>query len=330
MRLLPVAIFPLMLTSAWGQIPEPPPFSIGIVHRNGNLYPLMAFDGKDWSLITLIRKEATWTENQYHTSREWTLWLEGSGHYFEQLSPVQIELATTGVIPFEALCLGGPGAKTRVVATDAEDLSGSKVASSRGCPESPRGIATTSKTRPKQVTNVDIEGGSIEVRRVKTWLLEAFNELESNRFEKPHREYDMNSGRFVDTGKTVAEHLEPRWSAEERRDTPLKFHRFSRIQGNGAIYYYFDLTRSYAPHLHEGSAVLMGWARATGDEMAWLTQSFFLIGGSPKISRDKPLLFWRHGGAIDVFVRQYWWEGGQHRLVRIEDNTVEELVTWEF
>lgn len=321
----------LMLTWAFGQTPQPsPPFSVGIVQRNGDLDPLIAFNGKDWAIIALVHELSTFTENQYQTTGEWTLWYEDSGHMDGQLSPVRIELATTGVISYEATCSAGPGARTRVVATDAEDLSESREACSWCCPEDMRGIATTSKSRPDLVSSLDAEGCSIEARQVKAWLLRAFNELEFNQFEKPYREYDENTESFVGTGKTLAEHLEPHWSAEERRDTRLKFLRFSRIQGDDATYYYFDVKRSYAPHLHEGSAVLMGWVRDTGDEMAWLTQKFSLIAGSPKISRDKPLLFWRHGGFIDVLVRQYWWEGGQHRLIRIEGDSVEELAAWEF
>lgn len=170
----------------------------------------------------------------------------------------------------------------------------------------------------------------IEARQIKAWILETFNDLEKKRFAQTHYAYDGKTDDFINTGKTLAEYLEPRLSAKKRRGLPLEFYDSSRIQGAHATYYYFEVKRDYYKHLEQGfpaAAYLQGWVRAAGDEMVWLTREFAVTDPDPKeISWDTPLLFWRHGNAIDVLVKRSEWESGLYLILKLANDTVDEVM----
>lgn len=308
--------------------PEPsPPFAVGIVQANGNLVPLATFDGRDWSRIDLAEDWRNGT--RVKSTGEWTLWYESSDPGSPQLFPARIKIATTGLIATEPRC----NARMFALATDARNLRESLVTCKYCCPEPKRGIATTSKSRPDLVAGLDTDGAagrSIEARQIKAWILESFNELEKKRFAKPHYAYDDKTDDFINTGKTLAEYLEPRLGAEKRRGLPLKFYDSSRIQGAHDTYYYVEVTRDYYEHLRQefpAAAYLQGWVRATGDEMVWLTQNFAVTDPDPKeISWYAPILFWRHGNAIDVLFKCSQWGSGYYGILRIENETVNEVM----
>ena len=303
-----------------------PAFTVGIVEANGNLVPIAAFNGRDWSHIDLAED---WINGeQVKSTGEWTLWYERSDPDSPQLSPASIEIATTGLIATEPRC----NPRMFVLATDAGNLRESLVTCKYCCPEPKRGIATTSKSRPDLVASLDTEGAagrSIEARQIKAWILETFNDLEKKRFAQTHYAYDDKADDFINTGKTFAEYLEPRLSAEKRRGLPLELYASSRIQGAHATYYYFEVKRDYYEHLRQefpAAAYLQGWVRASGDEMVWLTQKFAVTDPDPKeISWDDPILFWRHGNAIDVLSKRSQWESGYYGILRIENDTVNQV-----
>ena len=236
--------------------PEPsPPFTVGIVQANGNLVPIATFDGEDWSRIDLAED---WRNGvRVKSTGEWTVWYENPGPssesphkalaWIDRLSPVRIEIATTGLIASKPRCNHGDG--IFAMATDAGDRSKSLIECDYCCPEPKRGMATTSKSPPDRVARLEIESG--DGRRIAAQIKDTFNELEHKAFEGTHTEYDDKSETFINTGKTLAEHLEPRLSAEKRIRLPLRFDDTFRVEGINATYYYIEVTRDYYKHLRE-------------------------------------------------------------------------------
>ena len=205
--------------------PEPsPPFAVGIIQANGNLVPITTFDGEDWSRIDLAED---WRNGvRVKSTGEWTVWYENPGPspesphkalaWIDRLSPVRIEIATTGLIASKPRCNHGYG--IFVMATDAGDRSKSLIECDYCCPEPKRGIATTSETPPNLVERLDPEGE--DTRRIATQILESFNELEN---------YALH-GIPIDVGRTIADYLEPRLNSEKRIRIPLRFDAAYRIQ----------------------------------------------------------------------------------------------------
>ena len=318
--------------------PEPsPPFKVGIVEANGNLVPVATFDGEDWSHIDLAEDWRNGT--RVKSTGEWTLWYENPGpspesphralSWIDRLSSVRIEIATTGVIASEPRC--NHGDRIFAMATDAGDRSKSLIECDYCCPEPKRGFATTSNSPPDRVTRLDPE--SEDGRRIAAQILDTFNELENKALEgTPYYEFDDKTFECIDTDKTLAEHLEPRLSAEKRFRLPLRFDKVFRIQGINTTYYYIEVNRSYYDQLREecnegmtGYSLLQGWVLATADELVWLTQSFALTDPDMKGQQfDRPILFWRRGNVVDVLVNRSHWDGGWYIILTIDDDTVNE------
>ena len=305
--------------------PEPsPPFKVGIVQANGNLVPLVTFDGEDWSRVDLA--EDWRSGRRVQSTGEWTLWYESSDPGSPQLFPASIEIATTGLIATEPRC--NYGDRIFALATDAGDLRESLVTCKNCCPEPKRGIATTSKSPPDRVARLDPENE--DDRRVAAQILDIFNELENKEFERTRHEYDDKTGKFISTGKTIAEHVDPRLSSEKRIRLPFAFDDTIRVEGINTTYYYIEVTRGYYEQLKEEfpyAAFLQGWVRATADELVWMTQRFELTEMEQKdISYDTPILFWGHGDVVDVLFERSQWGSGYYGILRIDNDTVNELI----
>jgi len=323
--------------------PEPSqPFAIGIVEAHGILRPIATFDGEDWSVIYGKHlAEARRSGKRVKFPGEWTLWYENPGRspesprralsWIDRLSPVRIEIATTGVIEVEASCGYG---RMPAIATDAGDRSKSLIECDYCCPEPKRGIATTLESPPNLVERLDPEGE--DSRRIAAQILETFNELENRALEETYYNYyDDKTEAFIWTGETLAESVEPRLSAEKRRRLPLRFDAnyldaAFRVQGINATYYYIEVRRGYYEHLGEGfpgAALLQGWVRATDDELVWLTEDFSLTDDEDKtVQKERPILFWRRGNVVDVLVNRSHWEDVEYIILTIERDTVNEVV----
>ena len=323
--------------------PEPsPPFAIGIVEASGNLSPIATFDGENWSGIDWKKLAENWRSGmRVKFPGEWTLWYENRGpspesprralSWIDRLSQVRIEIATTGVIEVESPCNWG---RILAIATDAGDRSKSLIECDNCCPEPKRGIATTLESPPNLVERLDPEGE--DSRRIAARILETFNELENRAFDGTyHNYYDDKTQEFIWTGKTLAEHVEPRLSAEKRNRLPLRFdanYRDAtfRVQGVNANYYYIEVRRGYYEQLRAGfpyGALLQGWVRATDDDLVWLTEDFRLTDAEPKAGhRDRPILFWRRGNVVDVLVKRSHWEDVEYIILTIDNDTVNEVV----
>ena len=318
--------------------PEPsPPFKVGIVQANGNLVPLATFNGGHWSHIDLAED---WTMGkQVKSTGEWTLWYENPGpspesprralSWIDRLSPVRIEIATTGLIGSEPRC--NHGDRIFAMATDAGDRRKSLIECDYCCPEPKRGFATTANSPPNLVDRLDAE--SEDGRRIAAQILDTFNELENKALEgTPYYEFDDKTFEYIDTDKTLAEHLEPRLGAQKRFRLPLRFDKVFRIQGINTTYYYIEVNRSYYDQLREeyhqgmaGHALLQGWVLATADELVWLTQTFALTDLDMKGQQfDRPILFWRRGNVVDVLVNRSHWDAGGYIILTIDDDTVNE------
>jgi len=315
-----------------GFVPKPgpetsPPFAVGIVQANGNLVPIATFDGEDWCRIDLAED---WRRGKRGKSTgKWTLWYENPGPspesphrsmaWIDRLSPVRIEIATTGLIASEPRCNHGYG--IFAMATDAGDRSKSLIECDYCCPEPKRGIATTSKSPPDRVARLDPENE--EDRRIAEQIVDTFNELENRAFERTNPQ----------TGRTLAEHVGPRLSAEKRISLPFVFDTV-RVRGINSTYYYIEVSRGYYEHLRKEfpyAALLQGWFRATADELVWMTQNFDLTYMEQKdIEYDTLILSWRHGNVVDVLFKRSQWGSGYFGILRIDNDTVNEVMGVEF
>ena len=232
-----------------------------------------------------------------------------------------------------ATCLEGTAL---VLATDAEDRSKSLLIDcDYCCPKPKRGIATTAESPPHLAERVDPESES--GRRVLARITDTFNELEQKELEGIRHykiTFDAKTGESIThySGKTLAEHMDSLLSAEKRKRLP--FHPYLkdifRVEGINAAYYYIEVSRSYYPHFKSdywGYGEFQGWVRFDDDEPVWLTQHFLMTDPDSKEGDSvRPIVFWRHGNAIDVLFRRSYWEGGDHLILRIDNDTVKELV----
>ena len=309
-------------------------FVIGTIEANGHLVPIVSFNGSQWAGIDLA--EDWRVGRRIETKGEWTLWYETPepcpdsrpmcGSWISRMAPVEIAISTTGLIPWEPRCIYGD--RIFALATDAEDLSESLITCDYCCPEPKRGFATTAKTRPDRVPAVNRQGA--DGKRITAWVLDTFNELERQRFQQRHYTFDYGVDEFIDTGKTLAEYLEPHLSTEKRRGVPLHYFTSSRIEGAGATYYYFEAKRSYYKHLERefpSNAYLQGWVRDAGDGPVWMTQEFNVTDPEPKgLGWIYPIFFWRHRNLIYVLVKYSEWESGGFRVLRIAGDDVKVLI----
>jgi len=324
-----------------------PPFAVGIVKANGNLLPIATFDGVVWSEINLWeeRESGRSTKSMLKSMEEWTLWYADPGPspesrdialaWIDRLSPVRIGITADDVVEVdfsEDSCLDGTAL---VLATDAEDRSKSLLIDCDNCcPKPKRGIATTAESRPHLTERVDPESES--GRRILARITDTFNELEQKELEGIRHykiTFDAKTGESTThySGKTLAEHMDSLLSAEKRKRLP--FHPYLkdifRVEGINAAYYYIEVARSYYPHFKSdywGYGKFQGWVRFDDDEPVWLTQHFLMTDPDSKQGDSvRPIVFWRHRNAVDLLFRRSYWEGGDHLILRIDNDTVKEL-----
>ena len=276
----------------------------------------------DWTRIDLVED---WTSGKrVKSTGEWTLWYENPGPspesphkalaWIDRLSPVRIEIATTGLIASETRCTG----RTFVMATDVGDRSKSLIECDYCCPEPKRGIATTSETPPNLVERLDPEGE--DTRRIATQILETFNELEN---------YALH-GIPIDIGRTIADYLEPRLSSEKRIRLPLRFDAAYRIQGIDTTYYYIEVKRNYYGQTrleYPAYGFLQGWVHATADEVVWMKQDFSVTDLDMKGNEfATPVLFWRRGNVVDVLVNYHMFGRGGYSVFTMNNGILHESV----
>ena len=298
------------------------PFTVGIVEANGNLVPVATFNGWSWSSPDLVRD---WKRGG-ESLGEWTLWYENPGPspkypwmWTDRLSPVRIGIATTGLVGSEMLC-----SRNLALATDAGDRRKSLIECDHCCPDPKRGIATTAESSPGLVERLEPKGEAS--RRMTAMVLDTFNELENQAFERTPYSYGTVEGKLT--------YMEPWRDVEKRQKIPLGVRRILRIQEANSTLYYLELIRDFPirPEVYfPANSFLQAWVRNTGDELVWITQSLSLTNADMKGNpSDTPIVFWRRGDVVALLVRRTGWESEDYLILTIKNDGVDESASMSF
>ena len=329
------------VTAARGQ--EASEFTVGILEASGNLIPVATFDGSDWSNpwpldFELGENAPVWPALPEHWIRgggsleAWTLWIENpassstaggvQSDWVTDLSTVDQGLAAHGLVTSSQLC-----SRNLALATNAGDRRRSLIRCEYCCPEPKRGIATNSRIAPELVERLEAEdeqGG-----RVIGWARDVLDALEENAIARDALSQGVIAGRLRHTGQWL--------DADRRRAAPLQTSTF-RVWEPDASVYFVEITRNYGPFASTpgidcpGFSALRAWvATDTHGKPTSLEQQLALVDCDGKGSRsDTPVVYWRHGTAIDILVRSLGYETEDYLILRVEAGELSNRASMSF
>jgi hypothetical protein len=294
------------------------PFTVAVLQSNGALIPFASYDGTKWfnawpgpdeqsdaKIEGPGRIPSAWTGG-VRLPESWRLWLSNDTSYYIK-------------------ALGTAYVKNNCADHWSLTVDFPKQATGCGncCPVPTIGIALSSDRVVMPMTETDVTAA------VRTPLLAAFNQLENLEISRVSAQYGAPGGRLPYTGQPT--------DVAARNSSPLtiKAWRGSALNYGFESLYYIEAKREYAKPANfndsgcPGVSAFRGWIlEDTSGKTSVIDKNLVIEDCDMKtFASNIPMGLIAINGVTHAIVQTGGWEYQAYRILRIEANSVREIVT---